>query len=45
MHWASGGKIIEDKTQEDAAAFGIELPKPKSRSLRTLRYGMKTGTL
>ena len=29
----SGGKIIEDKTEEDAKAFGIELPqKPKEEN-------------
>ena len=29
VYWASGGKVIEDNTQDDAAAFGIELPEPK----------------
>ena len=29
VYWASGGKVVEDKTQEDAAAFGLSLPKPK----------------
>ena len=24
----SGGKIVEDKTQDDAAAFGLVVPKP-----------------
>lgn len=28
----SGGKQIEDKTKDDAAAFGIKLPAPKPRS-------------
>ena len=31
VYWASGGKIIDDKTQDDAAAFGIELPAPKKK--------------
>ena len=29
VYWASGGKVIEDKTKDDAAAFGIELPAQK----------------
>ncbi len=29
MHWVSGGKIVEDKTNEDAAAFGLKLPEEK----------------
>ena len=31
VYWASGGKVVEDKTQEDAAAFGLSLPKPKEK--------------
>tara|TARA_Y100000004_G_C8933544_1_gene421105 strand:- start:1354 stop:1761 length:408 start_codon:yes stop_codon:yes gene_type:complete len=29
VYWAGGSKVVEDKTQEDAAAFGIEIPKEK----------------
>jgi hypothetical protein len=29
IYWVTGGKIVEDKTQEDAAAFGIQIEKPK----------------
>jgi hypothetical protein len=29
VYWASGGKRVEDKTQDDAAAFGLTLPEPK----------------
>ena len=31
VYWASGGKLVEDKTKEDAAAFGIKLPEPKKQ--------------
>ena len=31
VYWASGGKVIEDKTQEDAAGFGISMPAPKKK--------------
>ena len=31
VYWASGGKRVEDKTQDDAAAFGISLPEPKKK--------------
>ena len=27
----SGGKLVEDKTQDDAAAFGLKLPEPKQK--------------
>ena len=36
VYWASGGKIVEDKTQDDAAAFGIKLPEAKGRRVRGL---------
>ena len=29
IYWVSGGKVVDDKTQDDAAAFGLKLPKPK----------------
>ena len=33
VYWAGGGKRVEDKTKEDAAAFGIVLPEqPASES-------------
>jgi hypothetical protein len=33
VYWAGGGKRVEDKTKEDAAAFGIVLPEePAERS-------------
>ena len=38
VYWASGGKVVEDKTQDDAAAFGIDLPAPK-KSQRTRGLG------
>ena len=31
VYWASGGKRVEDKTQDDAAAFGLNLPQPKKK--------------
>jgi len=31
IYWVSGGKQVEDKTQEDAKAFGIELPKVQEK--------------
>ena len=31
VYWASGGKRVEDKTQDDAAVFGITLPEPKEK--------------
>ena len=31
VYWASGGKRVEDKTKDDAAAFGITLPEPKKK--------------
>jgi hypothetical protein len=29
VYWASGGKRVEDHTQDDAAAFGLNLPDSK----------------
>ena len=31
VYWVSGGKQVEDKTQDDAAAFGMKLPEPKAK--------------
>ena len=31
VYWASGGKVIDDKSQDDAAAFGISMPAPKKK--------------
>jgi hypothetical protein len=31
IYWVSGGDIVDDKTQDDAAAFGLELPKQKKK--------------
>jgi hypothetical protein len=31
VYWASGGKRVEDKTQDDAAALGLSLPAPKKK--------------
>ena len=30
IYWVAGGKVVDDRTEEDAAAFGVELPKPKA---------------
>ena len=29
VYWVSGGEIVDDRTQDDAAAFGLEPLKPK----------------